>query len=36
MAKLEIFDSKVAIQESKTPLTSNLALPLSLAQLSLA
>ena len=31
MAKLEIFDSKVAVQESKTPATSALTLPLSLA-----
>ena len=31
MAKLEIFDSKVAVQEGKAPATSSLRLPLSLA-----
>lgn len=31
MAKLEIFNSKVAVKESVTPLTSTLALPFSLA-----
>ena len=32
MAKLEIFNSKQQVQESNTPNTSALALPLSLAK----